>query len=97
MDEAHRNEARPQERRPGPGNDRRGGSGDRRDGAGAVRVALVKRAGQEREVALKNSGRPKLEQQIPVGSRSKTERIKAIGSGTVPQSQKSRRCHSERL
>ena len=26
------NEARPQERRPGPGNDRRGGSGDRRDG-----------------------------------------------------------------
>jgi RNA recognition motif-containing protein len=25
------NEARPQERRPGPGNDRRGGGGDRRD------------------------------------------------------------------
>jgi RNA recognition motif-containing protein len=26
------NEAHPQERRPGPGNDRRGGAGDRRDG-----------------------------------------------------------------
>jgi cold-inducible RNA-binding protein len=26
------NEARPQERRPGPGNDRRGGGNDRRDG-----------------------------------------------------------------
>jgi len=37
MDEAsHVNEARPQERRPGPGNDRRGGSGDDAMAAGAV-------------------------------------------------------------